>query len=191
MRGYDPATIAALNSQNVKWLVLVKVDFDSGTLAFCSSFKEYEYDGVSYIGAGTLGSVSSTTENPNLDPADYTISLSGVRDATMSAILNEDYLNRKAQCLVAALDDNDEIIGVPMVYFRGLIDSIEGVYSSAPEIRITVKNRLAEWNKSRISRYTNQEQLARYPGDKGFEYVAEIASKQVTWPARTWYENNQ
>lgn len=189
MRGLETSTIAALESSHVRWIVLTKVEFDSETLAFNSSFAEFEWDGTIFIGLGNLGNVSSTTENTQLDPADYAITITGVNNTVLVAALEPNYLNRPATCWVAALDEDMKIIGEPILYFKGLVDSIDGTYGQEASVRINVKDRMAEWSRARISRYTDQEQKAKYPGDKGFEYVSEISTKKVVWPAAEWFEN--
>ncbi len=191
MRGLHPDTITALEQGHVRWLVLTKVEFDSETLAFNSSFAEFTWNGTTFIGLGNLGNVSNTAENTKLDPADYAITITGVDNTVLVAALDQDYLNRPATCWVAALDDNMQIIGEPILYFKGLVDSIDGTYGNEASVVISVTDRMAEWSRARISRYTNQEQQAKYPGDKGFEYVSEISTKKVTWPAKEWFEKNK
>lgn len=188
MRGINPATITALEQGHVRWIVLTKVEFDSEELAFNSSFAEFTWNGTTFIGLGNLGNVSNTSENTKLDPAEYDITITGIDNTVLSAVLNEDYLNRPATCWIAALDEEMQIIGEPILYFKGLVDTIEAVYGNEASIVINVTDRMAEWLKSRISRYTNQEQLAKYPGDNGFEFVSEISTKKVTWPAKEWFE---
>jgi len=191
MRGLNPLTIAALDQSHVRWLVLTKIEFDSETLAFNSSFAEFEWNGTTFVGLGNLGNVSNITENTKLDPADYVITITGVDNSVLVAAFDPNYLNRPATCWVAALDHDMKIIGEPILYFKGLVDSIDGAYGNEASVAINVTDRMSEWSRARISRYTNQEQQAKYPGDKGLEYVSEISTKKVTWPAKEWFEKNQ
>jgi hypothetical protein len=34
----------------------------------------------------------------------------------------------------------------------------------------------------------NADQQARYPGDKGFEFVGQIADKKIIWPNGEFFE---
>ena len=187
-RSIDAATITALEQGVVRWLVLVKIEFDGGTIAFNSTLGDFDYDGQTYTGFGALGSVSRLEEGSELDPQSFTISLSGINPAVLSAVLNEDYLNRPAICHIAPLDDDNQIIGTPILYFDAKVDSVSASFGNTASISITARDKLADWNRPRIERYTDQDQQARYPGDKGFEFVTSIASKEIIWPARAWFE---
>jgi hypothetical protein len=55
-------------------------------------------------------------------------------------------------------------------------------------IEVTVTDESADWTRVRSERYTDQDQQAVYPGDKGFEFVSSIASKEVIWPASTFFD---
>jgi len=187
-RSIDAATITALEQGVVKWLVLVKIEFDGGTIAFNSSLGDVDYGGDTYIGFGTLGSVSRIEESGELNPQKYNITLSGVNPAVLTAVLNEDYLNRTAICYIAALDDDNAIIGTPINYFDAKVDSVSANFGKTANISIIARDKLADWNRATIERYTDQDQQARYPGDKGFEFVTEIANKEIIWPAKAWFE---
>lgn len=187
-RSIDAATIAALESAVVKWLILVKIEFDGGTIAFNSTLGDVNYNGTNYIGFGTLGSVSQLEEDGQLNPQKFNISLSGINPSVLAAVLTEDYLNRPAICHIAALDDNNAIIGTPIIYFDAKVDSVSASYGKTASISIIARDKLADWNRPKVERYTDQDQQARYPGDKGFEFITSIADKEIIWPAKAWFE---
>jgi hypothetical protein len=53
-----------------------------------------------------------------------------------------------------------------------------GEYST---ITISVENKLVAFEKSRVRRYTAEDQKIDHPTDKGFEYVTAIVEKQILW----------
>ena len=189
-RAIDSATLAALSGDHVKWLIFAKVDLNGGTLAFNSSLRDRVFNGLNYSGAGDLGSVSGLSESGSLNPSDYEISFSAVNDTTLNLIVNEQYMNNLAEVHLACVDDSDAIIGSPFLWFRGLTDSVTVEYGKNSIIRVQVRDRLADWSRRRVSRYTDQEQQLLHPGDLGLQYVSEVASKEVEWPNKTWFEKN-
>lgn len=191
MSRVSPEFIAEARKPTSKWAFLCSLHFDSATLAFTSLVRHIDWNGLTYRGLGDLGNVSKMEENSDLDPANYSITLSGVNPDLMQAVLNENYLNRPAECRLALLDDNDQILYEPMLYFAGKMDLISVRHAAKAAIEITVRDNLADWARPRTERYTDQDQQARYPGDKGFEFVTAIASKEITWPAKTWFEKNR
>jgi hypothetical protein len=184
------ATIAALSSQHIRWLIFAKVEFDFATLAFNSSLESKVFDGDTYLGAGSLGNVSQAVESSGLDPAEYKITFSGVNDTVLSAAATEDYLNKRAIVHVAVLDEFDAIIGEPFIWFEGLTDSVDVKYGKQSTIVVNIRDRLTDWSRRRISRYTDGEQQSLHTGDKGLEFVTEVASRDIVWPAREWFRNN-
>lgn len=184
------ATLAALSSQHIRWLIFAKVEFDFATLAFNSSLESKVFDGDTYLGAGSLGNVSQAVESSGLDPAEYEITFSGVNDTVLSAAATEDYLNKHAIVHVAVLDEFDAIIGEPFVWFEGLTDSVNVNYGEQSTIVVNIRDRLTDWSRRRISRYTDGEQQSMHPGDKGLEFVTEVASRDIVWPAREWFKEN-
>lgn len=180
--------VEALSDPHVKWMYLCRLHFDSGVLAFTSLARNYVYDGVTYQGFGTLGSVSQLSENSNLDPATYKIQLAGINTATLQAVLNEPYLGRKAICYLGALDENDKLICDPAIYFEGSMDQPTCEHSATGYIEVVIKDESADWARPVIERYTDQDQQARYPGDKGFEFVTSIPGKEIVWPASSFFD---
>lgn len=189
-RTIDPATLVALADDHLRWLVFARVDLNGGTLAFNSSLRDIVFDGITYTGAGDLGRVSNVTESGTLNPSDYEIIFSAVNDTSLNLIVNEQYMNNPASAHVALLDDNDDIIGQPFLWFEGLTDTVGIEYGKRSVIRIKVRDRLSDWSRRRTSRYTFQDQQQLHPGDFGLEYVSEIASMDIEWPNKTWFEKN-
>lgn len=189
-RSISAPTLAALADDHVRWLVLARVDLNGGTLAFNSSLRDIVFNSITYTGAGDLGSVSGLTESGSLNPSEYEISFSGVNDTTLNLIANEQYMNNPAEVHIALLDEDGEIIGDPFLWLQGLTDSVNISYGKQSSIIVQVRDRITDWSRRRVSRYTDQEQKNLHPGDRGLEYVSEIASKDVEWPAKTWFEKN-
>ena len=38
-----------------------------------------------------------------------------------------------------------------------------------------------DWERSRIRRYTNQDQQQKFSGDKGLEFIQELQEKELFW----------
>lgn len=184
-------TLAALSDPTVKFMYMVELRFDSGTLAFNGSLRSHTYNSTTFIGLGNLGSVGKVQESTQLNPASIGIRLSGVNQTLLAAILAENYLNRRGLVYVAVLDADDEIIGDPILHFDGLLSSLDVSYGKTSSISVTLNDRLALWNRPKVRRYTKHDQAAAYPSDKGFDFVESIANKEIVWPAAKWFEVNR
>ncbi len=66
--------------------------------------------------------------------------------------------------------------------FTGYVDQM--TISEQPEtstIAIAVESRRIDLERARIFRYNDQNQKARYPNDKGFEFVEDLQDKKFNW----------
>lgn len=182
-----PDALAALAEPVVRFAAFVRFELDEGMLAFSSLFDPVTFDGVEYVGFGNLGNIDELAESSSLDPQWFQVSLSGVRSELLSAALNSNYFNRPAYVHLAVLDEFHEIIGEPFLFFAGRIDQVQCRYGAESSINITCADEIADWERPRIERYTDQEQRAQYPGDTGFRFVAQLEKRQFVWPARAWF----
>lgn len=186
----NSATLAALSAQHIRWLVFAKVEFDFATLAFNSSLSSKVLDSETYLGAGNLGSVSPVNESSGLNPSQFEIKFSGVNDDIINSAATEDYLNKKAIVHIAVVDEFDAIIGEPFIWFEGLTDGVDIQYGKNSVVVVSVRDRLTDWNRKRVGKYTDGDQQALHPGDKGLEFVTEVASREIVWPSREWFRKN-
>jgi len=188
MRDIPQDIIDALDSAQFRPLILVDIDFPT-PIRFSSAYTAVTVGGTQYIGGGSLGSISGVSENSSLDPQEMEITLAGIEDATLSALATQDYMNQDVTIRIAMLDDQGQIIGgQTMLYFFGFSDEVSFDFGSRSAITVTARDRLADWNRKRVERNINADQQARYPGDKGFEFVSQVADANIVWPASEFFE---
>ncbi|HRT09404.1 MAG TPA: hypothetical protein P5233_13565, partial [Candidatus Paceibacterota bacterium] len=48
-------------------------------------------------------------------------------------------------------------------------------------IQISAENKMADWERARVRRYTHEDQIAEYPADKGLEFVPQMVEKVLIW----------
>ena len=70
----------------------------------------------------------------------------------------------------------------PASMFKGYIDQMvieEGADTST--ITVSVESKLIDLERARTLRYTDESQKARFPNDKGFQYVNDLQDKKFNW----------
>ena len=188
MRYIPAGIVTALESSIFRPLFLVEIQFDA-VLRFSSAYGAITVAGVEYIGAANLGNITSAKENSDLDPNELKITLAGISDASLSAVGNSNYLNRSVVIKVAMFDEDGGVIDdTAMNYFVGKTDDVKFNYGKQSSIVVTARDRLADWSRPRVERNMNSDQQAAYPGDKGFEFVGQIADKKIIWPKGEFFE---
>ncbi len=170
---------------------LVKIEFPSPyELLFTSLLDNYDYNGDTYIGLGSLGSVSMPRGDGELSPKEYNIKLSGISDDVLQAATQIEYLNNKATCWMVFFDEDMNQLGTPMIAWRGLTDQIEVTYGETSYVSINIRDRLVDWERPKVERYNDGDQQASFPNDKFFEFVAELSTKDAPWPEAAWFKAN-
>ena len=165
----------AVTADLVRPIVLVQCAFDSGNLNLWNGIGNLTVDSVDYVGAGTLLQITQIAESAEL-------SANGVTDPLISKARDEDYQGRELKVLLGAMDASNGVVSDPVIVFSGFMDTMvlnDG--GDTATIAVTVENRLIEFERSRVRRYTAEDQKIDYPNDKGLEFVAEIAEKEIVW----------
>ena len=48
-------------------------------------------------------------------------------------------------------------------------------------VSIAGESAMIDWQRPRLRRFTDADQKAVYPNDRGLEHVAEVANKELVW----------
>jgi len=162
-------------------VLLARLAFDSGVQTLWSGRGDLAWNGEVYRGVGDMGAVSAIEEGVEQRAFGVRMTLSGIPVNLLSIALQEDVQGRRAEVWLGFLDDNYALVADPALLFRGRMDAMDASLGAAATITLTAENRLADWNRPRVRRYTDAEQQARFPGDKGLEFVNPTTEKEIVW----------
>ena len=181
-RELTPAMKSAVTADLVRPITHVQCAFDSGNLNLWSGIGNLTVDSVEYVGAGTLLQIGEIAESAELQANGLTVALSGITEPLISKARDEDYQGRELKVLLGTIDADGDVVADPVVVFSGFMDTMlmnDGAETAA--IQVSVENRLIEFERTRARRYTAEDQKIDYPNDKGLEFVAEMAEKEIVW----------
>ena len=175
--------LAAIDQGTVRLLVMVRVDFDSGTLAWHNGLQSVTYAGQEYLPTGNLGGISAISETPGGTPQAVNINLGGIDESFVALLMDEEFTGRDAFIYIALADedyrvDPDNVL----LIFSGQVNGLDGSMGSQAGFSLSVQSRMADWERIRALKYTDADQQSLYPGDKGFEYVPQMSQKKLIWP---------
>ena len=94
--------------------------------------------------------------------------------------LNE--ANRNASIFLGLFDTNKSVIADVYTLFKGKMDIMkidEG--SESATITLNVESRLIAFDRPRDRRFTHEDQINRFSGDLGFEFVPDLQDKEIIW----------
>jgi len=173
---------SAVTADLVRPIILVQCAFDSGNLNLWNGVGNLTVSSVDYVGAGTLLNIGEISETSELQANGITVTLSGITDPLLAKARDEDYQGRELKVLLGAMDASNGVISTPVNVFSGFMDTmVINDSSETATIQIAVENRLIGFERTRVRRYTAEDQLIDFPNDKGLEFVADMAEKVIVW----------
>lgn len=180
-RDLTPDVSAAVQDGYVPALMMVELDFPSGVLRANTSCVTFDWDGHVWYGLGQLGSIDPVPEFSDLQMTGVSLSLTGIPSDMVSRVMGEHYQGRSCKLWFAPLDSDYRVLADPVLVFSGRMDTPDIQLGETASISLTAESRLTDWERPRIRRYTNEDQLAEYPGDRGLEFVAQMVEKTLVW----------
>ena len=189
-RGMTPAAILAVLAEAAVRTVAVQLDFDSAPVRLCGAPYPITIGSDEFLGLGVLGKISITEESADLQSYSMTLELSGIPRDAIALAFAEPYQGRAATVWEVPFDANWVPVIDPIVLFRGRMDQMQIQHGETSTVALTMLNRLANWERPTIRRYSDTEQQRKFPGDLGFQYASAMESKEINWPARGWFQRN-
>ena len=148
-----------------------------------SGYGQLGYGGVTYLGIGTLGTISPVEETTDLAARGIMMRLSGVPTVNVALALTENYQGRACTILFGALSPTaGTLISSPVTVFQGKMDVMQiSDDGQSAELTMTAESRLMDFKRPREIRYTDEEQQNLFAGDVGLEFVNDIQEKPIYW----------
>jgi hypothetical protein len=186
--GTASARIAA-SVRGVAWLVALH--FDSGTVRYTNWPLSITVGADVFSGLGSLAEVSAVSESENASAEQLTLALT-VAPALLSATLGnvEGYRGRAAYLWLQLIDDTLQPAGAPVLRWAGVMDRVQvsrkasdkagGPSSGRIELQCSRAGQARARNADGL-RLSHAQQLQRFPGDNGLQYVQTLIEKPSLW----------
>jgi hypothetical protein len=189
-RGLTSPAQAIVTAEIPGRTVAVELDFPTGMVRMNGSPVDMTIGGAVFYGVGGLGSISVVEESAELRSYDLTIGLSGVPRDSVALAMTQQYQGRAAAVYEVPLNAAGQPVD-PFVIFRGRMDQMAVELGETATVQVTLRNRLADWERPRVLLYTDEDQQRLYPGDLGMQFVPATAEKQLVWPAASWWDKQR
>lgn len=181
-RGITSDLNAALRSSLVRPFVLLKAEFDSGTVAINTHPRDIVYDGTTYVGAGPIMKVGVPLETAEVRAPTASIQLNGLDASILALSQNEPYQGRPVTAYLGVFDGTGAVIADPDVMGGGLIDVMEEEEGGdTASITMSIESELADLERARERRYTPEDQKRDYPADEGMKFMAALQDLELIW----------
>jgi hypothetical protein len=161
----------------------IDLDFPDGHVRLHTRIGPIIWGGYTWDGVGKLGSIEIGTEDTELRPVAWRLTLSGVDAALVTAARGEDYHGRAVRMYRGWLDTTTHaLVATPERRRSGLMDSMQiTLGQNTATISVSCESELARWQRQRGLLYTHESQQIIYAGDRGFDMVPIIQTRILNW----------
>lgn len=188
--GFQAAATADAYGQ----LALVELALRGGTVRYTNWPLNVDVMGQSWIGLGHLGSIGEMHESEDGASEKLTVGVSAVDVGTRALALADpaDYQDRPVRVWIALLNANSlQISGSPVLRFAGVMDQMK-INRDGTQASIQMECRTAAYDvrsNPASLRMNHAQHSARYPGERGFEYLTSIIGNPAIWISK-WLQAN-
>lgn len=181
-RSASSAMLTALSATQLNPVIFVQMQFVTGIVYIWSGSGPFSWSGHTWLGVGTFGSISTIEEAGTVEAKGVTLTLSGIDPAMLADALQEFQTGAPVVIYLGMFDSSGGLISSPITAWAGRMDqpTIE-VGAAAATISIACENRLLEMNVAYDRRYTQDDAVIDYPGDRGFSFVNSIQEQNIAW----------
>jgi len=174
----------AATASVVRPIVFVQFEFASETTRVWSGVGSIDWNGETWSGLGELGKISPVEETTDLRIAGMIYELSGVAPDLIAVSMDKGEYRRRRDCawIGFTTDDMRTVVVDPYQFWDGRLDKMTVQDGPTATIQVSSEHHLADLERSRARRYTDADQKAAYPDDKGLEFIEAIQDQTLEWP---------
>lgn len=193
--GFFPATIAAkLAGREVSAALLCHMDFRLEPKRWWTGFGPLDAGGQTWLGTGELIQIDGLEQPIGTVAPKTTFQLSGIDPSlvTLARQASDRVKDRRCTVYLQFFDLTPDDASVqpwstldqPFAVWSGMMDQMSYSAQGPAQRSITLTAESLWTNRRRpaYGLYTDRDQNARFPGDRGLEQVVDLVNKTIRWP---------
>lgn len=180
-RDIHPEVVAEVQGEVVRPFLVCELDYPDGTVRASSLPFNIVLDGHEYMGTSTYGSVGELTEGAEQQSYSVGLGLSGIPGNFAAYLSSQDVQGREAVIRLGFVNAQHQVIGQLCTIFVGRMNTQDVTAGKNTSVQLGLESLLVDWERPRVRRFTDADQKARFPTDRGLEYVSAVASMEIVW----------
>ncbi len=179
-RNLTAPMIQGITAVNVSLCFLVDLTLTTGVTHIWSGVGSVSYNGNTYVGVGSLGSIGDITEGTDVKAQGTSIALSGIDPSLMADSLND--IQLAAPCTIWLATFSGGTITAAYQLYVGTVDRpVMPIGPKSMQISLALENMLLNLQRPNMRRYTSPDQRIYYPDDIGFHWVESLNDLALVW----------
>lgn len=190
-RDLSNSLITDLESNVAEVVHFLEINYSGSTLEWSTASADLTWNSTTWTAIGGAITIDPLPESTGVNDQGASLTLSGVDQTIVSALLGNNFRGRNVNIWLVHLDDTVSIIGSPIRMFRGFQNSnwqIEETRSHGDNktVRVTtnIQSRLVDKkNPQGIQQNKNAHQNAHsdFSSDLFFEFIQNLPDKNLDW----------
>jgi hypothetical protein len=185
-RSLNVNTQTALNSDRIIDRGMLLFDLGSGLYGFHTGLGPFVYNGVTYVGAGSLITAEDFQQSQGLQSQALVLSLTSVPNSdltpdVLATIENEVYHQRPATVMTSYFDADTRLLLSVEIEYRGYIDQIIHKILNPGESRLEVhlESKFRDLSRTGYRKRSDEDQKRILANDNSLRHVNVVASERV------------
>jgi hypothetical protein len=184
-RALPAGMVSAISTGHVKPLFFIECEFAGGTSRLFTGTGRIDWNGHEWTGDGGILRISSMQEVSGIEAVNFSISVNGQLSELVSVALEQVRRGLPGTVWLALIDDAGNMLDAPYKCFKGRADRPNIIPDPVNTvISIGYESRLITAKKTKVRRYTSEDQKLDYPNDLGFDYVPALQDITFKWGTR-------
>jgi hypothetical protein len=183
-RGMSSAYSTQLSQHNITVYHLYRGEFADGNIYFTDLPYDTTFDGNTYSGVGNALGYDAIEEVSGLQANGIRIYFNAANASILALLLDQNLIDRPVYVYRGLLDSSNQPIADPLLIFEGRTDSMqlsEDPDKGALQIILECFDENVDFERVNGRRTNHEEQQVLFPGDKGFEFIADGMDKVTVW----------
>jgi hypothetical protein len=174
---------AQLESPSAKDIYFIFLDFTGDPIHACTGTRSYVWGGETWLGIGEVAGISDIAEASDIAARPLTLTLSGVDSFVVQPALSRtNYKGRQAAVYRGFLDGDEDLVDDPYAVWTGRMDVAQlSLDAGIAAVQLRCEPLASRLLRPNISRFSDQDHQGRWPGDLFFQYLPQMADKDVVW----------
>ena len=180
-RNLSAAMQAELAKSTVHPVFFVKSEFNDGDVFLWSGRGVISWNGETWTGSGKLMSISGIKESTDIKVSELIIDFEGLSAEYKAIALGQVQGKNQVTIWFGFVDSSLSVIATPEQVYKGYMD--EMILDESTEtglFSLSVVNRFVSLQGASNARYTNQDQVKRFPLSTALRHVPNT-TKVIKW----------
>jgi hypothetical protein len=181
----------ALSSPVARTVYFIELQFLGSTQYICSANQSIVWGGNTWLGLGTIGSISAIEESDGLESKPLTFTINAAQPTWLALAVGpvEQYRGRVAKMYFCPLDESYQMVGTPEICWRGIMSVISvGIEGEEGKIQLRCETSAYGLKRQSSLRMNPSQQRKKYPADAGFDYLPDLIANPQTWLSKKFQE---